>query len=67
MAVASPYHQKIKFPVGQLVGEIMGEQKAPRSCYVEMVRADQKRAQPESQKGKAMALCEVHVLEESAP
>lgn len=42
-AIASPYHQKIKFPIGQLVEEVRGKQKAARSCYVKMVWADQKR------------------------
>lgn len=44
MAIASLYHQKIKFSIERLVGEVRGDQKAARGCYIEIVRGDQKRA-----------------------
>ncbi|XP_075492469.1 uncharacterized protein LOC142530521 [Primulina tabacum] len=49
-AVASTYHQKIKFSVGSQVGEVWGDQPSSRKCYVEMVRGDQKRARKEGKK-----------------
>lgn len=69
MDVASPYYQKIKFPIGCLVGEVRGDQKVARGCYVEMVNEDQKRVRVQ---GKAVgapapAIFEVHVLEEMTP
>ncbi|XP_073127517.1 uncharacterized protein [Henckelia pumila] len=33
-AVASTYHQKLKFPSGREVGVVQGDQKAARLCYV---------------------------------
>ncbi|XP_073152593.1 uncharacterized protein [Henckelia pumila] len=38
MAVASALYQKIKFPVGNEVGEVQGDQKISRKCYVEEAR-----------------------------
>lgn len=67
MAVASPYHQKIKFSVKHLVGEIWGDQKTARGCYVEMGREDQKRAWVEGSLVKELVALGVHVLEKSAP
>ncbi|XP_073039446.1 uncharacterized protein [Primulina eburnea] len=46
-AVASTYHQKIKFPVREQVGEVKGDQPSSRRCYGETVRVDQKRARRE--------------------
>ncbi|XP_073137918.1 uncharacterized protein [Henckelia pumila] len=43
-AVASAYHQKIKFPVGDKVGEVRGDQPSSRKCYAETVKVDYKRA-----------------------
>ncbi|XP_042400764.1 uncharacterized protein LOC121990755 [Zingiber officinale] len=43
-AIVSTYCPKIKFPVGNLVGEVRGDQVAARRCYVEMVKADAKAA-----------------------
>ncbi|XP_073304552.1 uncharacterized protein [Primulina huaijiensis] len=43
-AVASTYHQKIKFPVRGHVGEVKGDQPSSRKCYGETVRVDQKKA-----------------------
>ncbi|XP_073153205.1 uncharacterized protein [Henckelia pumila] len=42
MAVASALHQKIKFPVGNEVGEVQGDQVIARKCYVEEVRIEKK-------------------------
>ncbi|XP_073298254.1 uncharacterized protein [Primulina huaijiensis] len=50
-AVASTYHQNIKFPVGNQVGEVWGDQSFSRKCYVEVVRVDHKKARRE-EKGK---------------
>ncbi|XP_073136786.1 uncharacterized protein [Henckelia pumila] len=42
MAVASALNQKIKFPVGNEIGEVQGDQVIARKCYVEEVRIEQK-------------------------
>ncbi|XP_073130883.1 uncharacterized protein [Henckelia pumila] len=42
MAVASALHQKMKFQVGNEVGEVQGDQVIARKCYVEEVRIEQK-------------------------
>ncbi|XP_073154027.1 uncharacterized protein [Henckelia pumila] len=42
MAVASALHQKIKFPVGNEVGEVQGDQVIARKCYVDEVIIEQK-------------------------
>ncbi|XP_073286801.1 uncharacterized protein [Primulina huaijiensis] len=52
-AVASTYHQKIKFPIRGQVGEVRGNQPSSRKCYGETVRVDQKGARMEE--GKKMA------------
>ncbi|KAG6472848.1 hypothetical protein ZIOFF_070326 [Zingiber officinale] len=44
-AAVSTFHQKIKFPVEDRVGEVRGDQLAARRCYVEMVRAEANSAQ----------------------
>ncbi|XP_012842286.1 PREDICTED: uncharacterized protein LOC105962516 [Erythranthe guttata] len=41
-AVPSTIHQKLKFPVGGMVGEVRGDQAQSRSCYVEMVKIAEK-------------------------
>ncbi|XP_075515774.1 uncharacterized protein LOC142550586 [Primulina tabacum] len=46
-AVASTYHQKIKFSVGIRVGEVLGDQPSSRKFYVEAVQVDQKKARRE--------------------
>ncbi|XP_073060300.1 uncharacterized protein [Primulina eburnea] len=51
-AVASTYHQKIKFPVGSRVGEVKGDQSSSRKCYVEAVRTDQSRSKREGKKAR---------------
>ncbi|XP_073129074.1 uncharacterized protein [Henckelia pumila] len=44
MAVASAYHQRIKFPVGNQVGEVKGDQHSSRRCYADTIQVDNKRA-----------------------
>lgn len=46
--VASTYHQKVKFPISSLVGEVQGNQVTSRKCYLEVIKFDQKRAIIES-------------------
>ncbi|XP_073137071.1 uncharacterized protein [Henckelia pumila] len=48
MAVASALHQKMKFPVGNEVGEVQGDQVISRKCYVEEVRIEQKVARTDN-------------------
>ncbi|XP_012833996.1 PREDICTED: uncharacterized protein LOC105954857 [Erythranthe guttata] len=36
-AIPSTIHQKLKFPVDRVIGEVRGDQAQSRSCYVEMV------------------------------
>ncbi|XP_073294533.1 uncharacterized protein [Primulina huaijiensis] len=43
-AVASTYHQKLKFLVGKGVGVLCGDQKVARRCYEGVVREEGKRA-----------------------
>ncbi|XP_073280625.1 uncharacterized protein [Primulina huaijiensis] len=46
-AVASTYHQKLKFPVGKEVGVLCGDQKVARRCYEGTVKEEGKRARVE--------------------
>ncbi|XP_075521096.1 uncharacterized protein LOC142554295 [Primulina tabacum] len=46
-AVASTYHQKLKFPVGREVGVLCGDQKVARRCYEGIVKEEGKRARVE--------------------
>ncbi|XP_073124204.1 uncharacterized protein [Henckelia pumila] len=67
MTFASAYHQKIKFPVGNQVGEIRGEQPSSRRCYANTIRVDNKRARSEREEngpGKAEVCAVVEVKEE---
>ncbi|XP_073057316.1 uncharacterized protein [Primulina eburnea] len=70
-AVASTYHQKIKFPLGVRVGEVRRDQPSSRKCYVEVVRADQsktkregKRAREKEVGGRVVEKGEVHFVAE---
>lgn len=65
MVVASSYHQKIKFPIRRLVGEVWRDQKTTQEFYVDIVREDQKRARVEGIVVNASAAVGVHILEES--
>ncbi|XP_073017981.1 uncharacterized protein [Primulina eburnea] len=46
-AVASTYHQKLKFPVGKEVGALCGDQMVARRCYEGIVKEDGKKASVE--------------------
>ncbi|XP_073152514.1 uncharacterized protein [Henckelia pumila] len=46
-AVASTYHQKLKFPSKKEVGVVRGDQKAARLCYVNEVKVDAKKSRRE--------------------
>ncbi|XP_073047725.1 uncharacterized protein [Primulina eburnea] len=46
-AVSSTYHQKLKYPVGNEVGVVGGDQKSSRRCYVDEVRQEVKRSRTE--------------------
>ncbi|XP_042432619.1 uncharacterized protein LOC122019186 [Zingiber officinale] len=44
-AAVSTFHQKIKFPVGEQDGEVKGEQKVSRRCYIDMVWVEARKNQ----------------------
>ncbi|XP_073049633.1 uncharacterized protein [Primulina eburnea] len=46
-AVASTYHQKLKFPVGKEVGALCGDQMVARRCYEGIVKEEGKKASVE--------------------
>ncbi|XP_073137783.1 uncharacterized protein [Henckelia pumila] len=46
-AVASTYHQKLKFPSGREVGVVRGDKKTARLCYVNEVNIDAKKKRRE--------------------
>ncbi|XP_073034850.1 uncharacterized protein [Primulina eburnea] len=46
-AVASTYHQKLKFPIGKEVGVLCGDQRVARRCYEGIVKEEGKRARLE--------------------
>ncbi|XP_073278611.1 uncharacterized protein [Primulina huaijiensis] len=46
-AVASTYHQKLKFPVGKRVGVLCGDQNVARRCYEGIVKEERKRTRVE--------------------
>ncbi|XP_042404581.1 uncharacterized protein LOC121994698 [Zingiber officinale] len=41
----STFHQKIKFPMGEWVREVRGEQQVSRRCYIDMVKVEARKAQ----------------------
>lgn len=43
------YHQKIKFLVGNQVGEVRGDHLSSRKCYIKTVHVDKKKAKREGQ------------------
>ncbi|XP_042452677.1 uncharacterized protein LOC122037293 [Zingiber officinale] len=43
-AAVSTFHQKIKFPVGEQVGEVRGEQWVSQRCYLDMVKIEARKA-----------------------
>lgn len=43
-AVASPYHQKIKFPMENKVGEVCEDQQVSQKCYVETIRMEKEQS-----------------------
>ncbi|CAA0816695.1 Uncharacterized mitochondrial protein AtMg00860, partial [Striga hermonthica] len=49
-AVVSTYHMKLKFPVGDRVGEARGDQKLSRACYQIAVRTNQRTEPKEGKK-----------------
>ncbi|CAA0843037.1 Unknown protein, partial [Striga hermonthica] len=48
----STYCMKMKFPVGDLVGEVTGDQRLARSCYQTVLEAGHKRKSMETASGK---------------
>ncbi|XP_073017743.1 uncharacterized protein [Primulina eburnea] len=51
--VATTYHQKIKFPVGNQVGKLRGDQPSSRKCYVEAFRVNQNKSRREEKRGSS--------------
>ncbi|CAA0810651.1 Uncharacterized mitochondrial protein AtMg00860, partial [Striga hermonthica] len=49
-AVVSTYHMKLKFPIGDRVGEARGDQKLSRACYQIAVRMNQRTEPKEGKK-----------------
>ncbi|XP_075503974.1 uncharacterized protein LOC142541301 [Primulina tabacum] len=66
MEIASALHQKIKFPVGEAVGEVKGDQKNSRKCDVEEVRVEQKSVKIEHpSRPESRGLDQLHLIEEA--
>ncbi|XP_073120239.1 uncharacterized protein [Henckelia pumila] len=68
MVVASALYQKIKFPVGNELGEVQGDQKISRKCYVEEVLIEHKavKINPDDRPGPVDRE-QVNLLEEDTP
>lgn len=61
-AAISTYYQKMKFLMGDQVGEVAGDERSARNYYIEMVRVDQKKARRYSARSRCRE--EVQMLEE---
>ncbi|XP_074577627.1 uncharacterized protein LOC141834083 [Curcuma longa] len=57
--VVSTYHQKMKFPVGNQVGEARGDQQTSRRCYMDMVPT-------EAKKNRRVQGAEIHAVQEAS-
>ncbi|XP_073061787.1 uncharacterized protein [Primulina eburnea] len=72
-AVASTYHQKLKFPVGKEVGVLCGDQRVARRCYEVIVKEEGKRARVEvnmirkGRSGLPVVVREVHEVVDEKP
>ncbi|XP_075521447.1 uncharacterized protein LOC142554667 [Primulina tabacum] len=72
-AVASTYHQKLKFPVGKEVGVLCGDQKVARRRYEGIVKEEGKRARVEvnmirrGRSGFPVVVREVHEVMDEKP
>ncbi|XP_075499207.1 uncharacterized protein LOC142537588 [Primulina tabacum] len=72
-AVASTYHQKLKFPVGREVGVLCGDQKVARRCYEGILKEEGKRARVEvnmirkGRSGLPVVRREVHEVMDEKP
>ncbi|CAA0829049.1 Unknown protein, partial [Striga hermonthica] len=51
-AVVSTYHMTIKYPVGENVGEVVGDQLASRSCYQATVSNNKQMARKQVKRGE---------------
>ncbi|KAL8543080.1 hypothetical protein ACS0TY_003819 [Phlomoides rotata] len=49
-AVVSTFHMKMKFPIGDEVGEVMEDQFSSRRCYVDTIKADRLMQKDHSEK-----------------
>ncbi|XP_042446353.1 uncharacterized protein LOC122031291 [Zingiber officinale] len=54
-AAISTFHQKMKFPVGDQVGEVKGEQLISHRCCVDMVKVEARKAQ-RTQDGRILVI-----------
>ncbi|XP_075515967.1 uncharacterized protein LOC142550801 [Primulina tabacum] len=70
-AVSSTYHQKLKYPAGNEVGVVRGDQKSSRRCYVEEVNVEVKRSRTEVgmivTQSKVVSRKEVQLASEEEP
>lgn len=64
MVVASTYHQKLKYPVGEGICEVRGDQPSSRKFYAETVRGGSKRARTKEVNLARGGREEVHLLQE---
>ncbi|XP_073020195.1 uncharacterized protein [Primulina eburnea] len=62
-AVASTYQQKLKFPVGNIIGEVRGNQPSSRKCYAETVKIENKRARRDGESRRS-GKEEVHFIQQ---